>query len=207
LEYVAYLLKFHFPVLFKFLNKLTLKFTELKYKARVRELYTKATLTGSIQTKAAMIRPLQTSDIDSFEDFVNGMPEAHLQFFRPHGFDRISLYSVLASPAYLTYGLFIEQKLCAYAMLKLTPTKSAFIGRLVTQELSSLGIGKYLARYLYWQAGVLGVIPHSTISKENVPSMRSHKSIADFEILKELPNNYLLIRFVVKEAKAPILAL
>ena len=207
MEYIAYLLKSYFPALFQVLNKLALKFTEIKYKTKVWDLYTDASITGSVQAKAALIRPLAASDVDVLDGFIGRLPPAYLKFFRPHGFDTRSLCTVLASSAYLTYGLFVEGKLCAYAMLKLTPMKSAFIGRLVAPELNGLGIGKYLARYLYWQAALLGVVPYSTISKENIASIRSHKSIADFEIMKELPNNYLLIRFVQKGSEAPILAL
>lgn len=203
MEYFAYLLKTYIPWLFAIVSKLGVLATEIRYRGKVTAAYSSANFLGTIKSKEAGIRPLEISDMNVIFEFVSGLPKSHLKFFHPHDFDTKSLRKVITSPAFLTYGLFVEGELKAYALLKITPVGSAFIGRLVSPELNGLGIGKFLARYLYWQAHQVGVIPHSTISKSNLASLRSHESVADFEVVKELPNDFLLIRFTPKPEDPP----
>ncbi len=203
MEYFAYLLKVYIPWSFAIISRIGRLVTEIRYRQEVAAVYGLANITGTINGKVADIRPLETSDIEAMFDFVAGLPVNHLKFFHPHDFDAQSLRMVFSSPAFLTYGLFVEGELKAYALLKLTPFGSAFIGRLVSPELNGLGIGRYLARYLYWQAHEVGVTPHSTISKSNLASLRSHESVGDFKVLKELPNDFLLIRFTTRPEAPP----
>lgn len=203
MEYFAYLLKTYIPWFFAIISRLGRLVTEIRYRRRVAAAYRLASVTGTIKSKMAAIRPLKVTDTDAMFDFVSGLPDNHLKFFHPHGFDAQSLRNVFNSSAFLTYGLFVEDKLKAYALLKLTPVGSAFIGRLVSPELNGMGIGKYLAEYLYWQAHQVGVMPHSTISKSNLASLCSHGSVADYVVVKVLPNNFLLIRFTPKPEEPP----
>ncbi len=203
MEYFAYLLKNYIPWLFGIISKLGRLVTEIRYRREVAAAYCLASLNGTIINRMANIRPLETSDIEAMSDFLAGLEDTHLKFFHPHGFDVQSLREVIISPAFLTYGLFLEGELVAYALLKLTPVGSAFIGRLVSPELNDLGIGRYLALYLYWQAQEVGVTPLSTISKSNMASLRSHEAAGDFKVVKELPNDFLLIRFTIKPEAPP----
>jgi hypothetical protein len=204
-EYFAYLLKTYIPWIFAIISRLGRLVTEIRYRRAVASVYGIAGLTGTIKGKVADIRPLEASDIPAMLNFVTDLPVNHLKFFHPHNFDAKSLRKVFKSPAFLTYGLFVEGELKAYALLKLTPFGSAFIGRLVSPELNGLGIGRFLARYLYWQAHEVGVIPHSTISKSNLASLRSHEAVGDFIVVKELPNDFLLIQFTSKTDAPPSL--
>jgi len=204
-EYFAYLLKTYIPWFFSVVSRLGRLVTEIRYQRAVAGVYGIAGLTGTINGKVADIRPLEISDIPAMLEFVTSLPVNHLKFFHPHDFDAKSLLKVIKSPAFLTYGLFVEGQLKAYALLKLTPFRSAFIGRLVSPELNGLGIGRYLAWYLYWQAHEVGVIPHSTISKSNLASLRSHEAVGDFKVVKKLPNDFLLIRFTSKTEAPPSL--
>lgn len=133
------------------------------------------------------------------------MPEEHLRYFRPHGFDDASLRRVLRSRAYLNYGLFLEERLIAYALLKISPTGSAFIGLMVHPDYAGVGLGRFIARYLYWQASLAGLRARSTISEHNPASLRSHQAVADFRIVSRLPNDYMLIEFPPGTPEPPIL--
>jgi GNAT superfamily N-acetyltransferase len=123
------------------------------------------------------------------------MPEEHLQFFRPHGFDAPAVERVLRSRAFMTYGLFVEGQLNAYALLRLSPTGSAFIGLLVAPSLQGRGLGRFLVHYLYWQASVAGFRVRSTISQHNAATIRAHQAVADYRVVAALPNDYLMIEF------------
>ena len=135
------------------------------------------------------------------------MPESHLAYFHPHGFGRADLTAVLRSRSFMTYGLFVEDTLAAYALLKLAPTGCAFIGRLVGPEHTGKGLGRFIAEYLYWQASLADLRTRSTISRHNPASLRSHQAVADFAVIAELPNDYLMVEFPRVRRDRPVLGL
>ena len=135
------------------------------------------------------------------------MPESHLAYFHLHGFGRADLTAMLRSRSFMTYGLFVEDALAAYALLKLAPTGTAFIGRLVATDYAGKGLGRFLSQYLYWQASLAGLRTRSTISRHNAASLRSHQAVADFAVIAELPNDYLLIEFPRVGWERPVLGL
>jgi GNAT superfamily N-acetyltransferase len=102
---------------------------------------------------------------------------------------------VLSSCSFTTYGLFVQDALAAYALLKLVPTGIAFIGLLVGPEHIGKGIGRFMVEYLYWQSWLAGFRTPSTISRQNTASLRSHQAVADFAVVAELPNDYMMIEF------------
>jgi GNAT superfamily N-acetyltransferase len=141
------------------------------------------------------MRPLGEGDAAMLAGLLAAMPEEHLQFFHPHGFDAPTVERVLRSRAFMTYGLFVEGQLNAYALLRLSPTGSAFIGLLVAPPLQGCGLGRFLVHYLYWQASVAGFRVRSTISQHNAATIRAHQAVADYRVVAALPNDYLMIEF------------
>ena len=139
--------------------------------------------------------------------FIKAMPESHLMYFHPHGFGRAGLTAVLRSRSFMAYGLFVEDALAAYALLKLAPTGRAFIGLLVGPEHAGTGIGRFIVEYLYWQASLAGLRTRSTISRHNPASLRSHQAVADCAVIAELPNDYLMIEFPRVGRDRPVLGL
>lgn len=91
----------------------------------------------------------------------------------------------------------------AYALLKVAPTGSAFIGLLVDSSCTGSGLGRFISRYLYWQASLAGLRARSTISRHNPASRRSHQAVASFRVVAELPNDYQLIEFPPGAPEAP----
>ena len=109
-----------------------------------------------------------------------------MAYFHPHEFGRADLTAVLRSRSFMTYGLFVEDALAAYALLKLAPTGSAFIGLLVGPAHTGKGLGRFIVAYLYWQASLAGLRTRSTISRHNPASLRSHQAVAHFAVIAEL---------------------
>lgn len=203
MEQLAYWLKQRFPPLFRGVEAVARGVTVLRFGGRIRRARKQGSLQGRVAGEPAVMRPLGVEDLDALSGFLSGQSEERLQYFRPHGFDRRSLRRVLASGAFLTYGLFVGDRLVGYALLKVAPTGSAFIGRLVDKNYGRMGLGQFLARYLYWQASLAGLRARSTISRHNPASLRSHEAVAKFEIVAELPNDYLLIEFPPETPEPP----
>ena len=207
LERLAYLLKYRLPGLFRVVEWLARQLTALRFGQAITMAQEKAQLSGAVTGLRAKMRPLDTQDTRLLHAFLSNLPPDWLEHFRPHSFDRHGLEEVLNSKAFMTYGLFIDGKLAGYALLKVAPTGSAFIGLLVHPDYGRLGLGKFLVEYLYWQAAEAGLRARSTISRDNPASLRSHEAVGDFEVVAELPNDYLMIEFPMAGREKPALRL
>ncbi|MFV8836446.1 GNAT family N-acetyltransferase [Aquisalimonas sp. APHAB1-3] len=205
MEQLAYLVKYRAPMLFRLMEKAARGLTVARFGHRLQQALQQATVHGTVSGEPAVMRSLKVADLEALRGFLAAQPEDHVRHFHPHRFDRASLGAVLASRAFLSYGLFIGDRLVAYALLKVAPTGSAFIGRLVAPSYAGLGLGRFIARYLYWQASLAGLRARSTISRRNSASLRSHEAVATFEVVAELPNEYLLIEFPPVAQDAPVL--
>jgi hypothetical protein len=111
--------------------------------------------------------------------------------------DYRSLRRVLRRRDVMTYGLFIEDRMTAYALLKLFPTGRAYIGRLISSALTGIGLGKFLSRYLYWQSRMLGFRPCSTIHDDNIASLRSHAAVRSYTVSARLSDGFNLVEFTL----------
>jgi len=199
LDSFMYKLKHRFPLLYRFLEMLGAGFTVWKYRKKIIQVTRENRVVGKIQGLRAEIRMIGVNDSFQFLQMIAGIPKEHLKFFSPHGMDEHSIRRVLSRMDILTYGLFVEDQMKAYALLKLFPTGKAYIGRLVLPELTGLGIGKFLSRYLYWQAYLLKIQPCSTIHDDNIASLHSHQSVRPFCVVGRLPGNFNLIEFKISE--------
>ena len=207
MERLAYLIKTHLPGVFPLVAYFGRLVTAFRFSRQRTEALSKAVVQGKVTDQRAIMRPLATEDIDALQRFFADMPELHLAYFQPHGFSRADLLTVLRSRMFMIYGLFIEDSLAAYALLKLAPTGSAFIGLLVRPEHTGKGIGRFIVKYLYWQASLAGLRTRSTISRHNIASLRSHQAVADFKVVAELPNDYFMIEFPGVRRETPLLRL
>ena len=205
LERIAYLLKHRLPGLFRIVEWAARQLTVLRFGKAISTALGKAQLSGTVTGLPAEMRVLNTQDIRPLHAFLSNLPPDWLEHFRPHPFDRNGLKAVLNSKAFMNYGLVIDGKLAGYALLKVAPTGSAFIGLLVHPDYGRLGLGKFLVEFLYWQASEAGLRARSTISRDNPASLRSHQAVGDFEVVAELPNDYLMIEFPVAEREKPVL--
>ena len=157
MERLAYLLKQRLPGLFRLVEAVARAVTGARYGRRIAEAQNQAVIEGSVNGDPASIRPLDSSDAEALHEFLTNLPPGWLQYFQPHPFDRAGLEKVLRSRAFMNYGLFIESRMVGYALLKVAPTGSAFIGLLVHPEYGRLGLGKFIVAFLYWQASLAGL--------------------------------------------------
>ncbi len=205
MEKVAYLIKHRFPGVFGLIERLAQFMTILRYGRRISAATNSARVDGHVGGRLAVMRALGQEDLHRLHIFLEALPPEHTQYFRPHGFDLPSLKHVLTSRAFLNFGLFVEDDLVGYALLKVAPTGSAFIGRVLRPDFVGKGLGSFFARFLYWQASLAGLRARSTISRSNTASLRSHQAVADYKIVAELPDDYLLIEFPVGNPAKPVL--
>lgn len=209
LEKVVYRVRYGFPAVYRVLAWANATATVALHGRAIRRALANADVAGTVRGRPAVMRALTPADLPALHSFLTALPESHLRFFHPHGFDERSLRQVLKSRALLTYGMFREDALVAYAIIKLFANKKGFIGRLVAPDMAGMGVGRFLSRYLYWQGYRLGFKLRSTIHSDNLPSLRSHQAVRPFRIVAPLPNNYNLIEYSItdEDARPPTLAL
>ena len=169
--------------------------TGVRYGRRITAAQNQSVIEGSVNGAPASIQPLDSSDAEALHEFLTNLPAGWLQYFQPHPFDRAGLEKVLRSQAFMNYGLYVDSQIAGYALLKVAPTGSAFIGLLVHPQYGRLGLGKFIVAFLYWQASLAGLRTRSTISRHNPGSLKSHQAVADYQVVAELPNDYLMIEF------------
>lgn len=203
MEYFAYLLKQRAPYVFVVIERVARFVVAVRFGGRIASAERVSLVEGVINKKAAQMRALHLGDVAEVRYFLNGLPSDWLKYFNPHPFDSEGLISVLKARAFLKYGLFVDGRLQGYALLKIAPTGSAFIGLLVHPDLSGLGLGKFIVEYLYWQASLAGLRTRSTISRSNSASLHSHKAVSDYKIVAKLPNDYIMIEFPVQKRSTP----
>lgn len=203
MEKLVYLIRTYTPKLFDLILPVAHAVTGVLYGRRMISASNQGKITGKIHGEPATLSPLSIDDLDELHQFLDRIPESHLEHFRPHGFERVSLSYILRSSAFLKYGLFVKGQIRAYSLLKASPTGSGFIGQLVDPAYTGIGIGKLLVHHLYWQAWLAGLKTRATISQDNQASLRSHGAVADYQVIAELPNNYLMIEFPRKAVNPP----
>lgn len=207
LERLAYLLKIHLPGAFPAIAYAGRVVTVLRFSRQRTVALAEAFIQGEVAGQRAIMRPFYLDDLDTLQGFLKAMPERHLAHFHPHGFGRADLTALLRSHSFMPYGLFVDDALAAYALLRLAPTGSAFIGLLVGPEHTGKGLGRFIVAYLYWQASLAGLRTRSTISRHNLASLKSHQAVSQYAVIAELPNNYLMIEFPKIQRNKPELLL
>ncbi len=140
-------------------------------------------------------RILELGDIESLHYLLNNQNKDYLNYFSPHKTDLKTLKKIVKNYNYLTFGCFDGDKLVGYFFLRLFFTRRAFIGRLVDENYQGKGIAKQMSKLLYAVADEIDFPIYSTISKKNIGSLKSHQSVRKYTVVKELKDNYLLIKF------------
>ena len=206
LDYLLYVAKYHAPTLFSWLSVMARAVTVVRYGKIIKATGKISGISGSIQGEDAEIRALRHSDVERLVSFLDMFEKPHLEYFQPHAFNRKAVKKVILSCAYMSYGLFIKTQLIGYALLKISPTGSAYIGLIISPNFQGFGLGKLLVDYLYWQGSLAGLRVRSTISRTNLGSLAAHRAVADFHVIAELPDKYIMIEYpMVSRAKPELM--
>ena len=194
LDLLTYKLKGAFPAVYRFVHSAANIATSIRHWRRKRAAFAVAELGGAVCGDSAVVAPLSPGDADEVSRWFSNMSKAHLEYFRPHGFSRRQLRRIFRSPAYCCYGVRVQDRITAYALIKLFPTRVCYLGLIVTSAYKGMGIGKFLWRYMLWQAAQMRLSPRATIHEDNIASMKSLKSIRSNVQLHPLLGGYIQVK-------------
>jgi len=193
IEKLLMYIKHHFSVIWSLIDFANRTILNLFYRKKiklVKKQYSELCNIGVFSFKL-----LTSDDVDSLKKLFLSMNKEYLKYFKPHKTDRKSLSKIINNKSFIPLGFFYKEELIGYFFLRLFCNKRAFIGRLVSEKYKGKGIAKKMAEILYQISDIIGFNVYSTISKNNIASLKSHASVREYTIIKKLPNDYLLIKF------------
>ena len=199
MEKILIFIKHNFSFLWKiieFINSFLLQFL---YKKRIQNVLHTFKDYNKIDENYK-VKILNIDDLDTLFKFITTLYNDSFKYFNPHLMDKKSLKKVLENYSMLKFGFYDkENNLVGYFILRLFFNKKCFIGRLVHPDFRGQGIAKKMAKILYCVSKQLDFNVYSTISKNNIASLKSHHKINNYTIEKEFDNGFYLIRFNLKD--------
>lgn len=149
------------------------------------------------------IRMLGEDHAEPLAALLAAQSEERVAFFHPHGFDRATILKLCRNPSFLMFGVFAGEEIVGYFFLRCFWNRKSFVGRMITEAHEGKGAGRVMNQILYNTAWRSGFRCMTTISKNNAMVMRAHAGNPTYFVVRELPNDYILVEF--DPAKAPML--
>lgn len=141
---------------------------------------------------------LTKEDMPLLELFFSKQPASAFEFFKPHGFDIKSLKQKNKDKSFIMIGAFCNDLLVGYCFIRCFFNGQAFRGKIVDKDFQGKGIAKQMGILTSEICRELGFRLFATISKDNVKSIASSKAVNEMRIVKELPDNYLYVEYILK---------
>ncbi len=140
---------------------------------------------------------LSPNDVDALQVFLTQQPEDQTRFFKPHAFDKTTLSRLLHNPSFIMMGIFTQHhQIVGYFFLRCFVNKKCFIGRIVDANFQRQGLAKSMSNIMYRTAWLNGFQCLTTISKHNRAIFDLHQKEKNIQVLKELPDHYLLVEML-----------
>lgn len=145
--------------------------------------------------EAVALRDVSTEEMVAF---FGRQPDEAYKYFRPHGFDAISIKKLQKSRAFLAYVLVEKGKpeIVGYCFNRSFFHGVGFRGRMVDVNYRGKGLGTAMNRMLNEVGFGIGLRLFETVSKDNVASYRSALSASNVKVVKELPHNELYLEIL-----------
>ncbi len=145
-----------------------------------------------------IMRTADKSDAADMETFFKAQPKESFRYFRPHGFDRISLTHVIKSKSFLTFILTENDAIVGYAFMRSFVNGTSYRGYMVDYRRHGQGIAKIMGQAMNSVGDALQLKMYKSISPDNVASMKVTEAVCDMETIKTLSNGDYLIKCMSK---------
>ena len=193
---LAHFLRDKLPFIWDFIDRLNAMLFSLRYGRKMR------CVSGTLKKYSYPYEMVEMSAIDTIdlERFFSSQPEECFEYFKPHGFDAKTLRKLQGNKAFLAYIVREKGYPVGYFFLRSFFFGKAYLGKLVDHAHQGQGIGKMMCLCAMDIASTLGLRMFETISKDNLSSLHSTQNVLETRIVKEMPDNYLMIEDIRKKA-------
>jgi GNAT superfamily N-acetyltransferase len=148
------------------------------------------------QGDSVMYRLIVQSDLPSLQQFLEKQNPVQVKYFNPHSFDLVTLRKIHKNPSFIMMGAFRDELIVGYFFLRCFFTRKCFIGRLVDEDYQRQGIARKMSDIMYHTAWNCGFKCMTTMSRNNQAIINLHDREGNTRILKNLPDNYLLVEIL-----------
>lgn len=138
-------------------------------------------------------------DASELAYFFHKQPNDAFKYFRPHEYDEASIRKLIENPSFIMIIARIDSKIVGYSFLRCFANGKSFRGKIVDVAFRGRGLAKNFGLLTTEIASNMGLRLFGSISKSNISSMASSKSSNEIRIIKELPDDYLLIQYLPKQ--------
>ena len=138
-------------------------------------------------------RCISAADIAPLSRMLTSQTDDYMRFFHPHGFDEYSLNRLLHNRSVLMLGAFKGEEMVGYYFIRFFANGQCFRGNFVDSLHQGKGIGGTMVRQMTEIGLAAGFRVFATVSKRNLSSMASTKAYNVIRIIKELPDDDVLI--------------
>lgn len=186
---LAHFLRDHLPFIWDFVDRVNGVLFAWRYGRKMKAL------PGMLAAAAGEYRIVEMSSIQATElkGFFAVQPKESFKFFKPHGFDAKSLRKLQRNRAFLAYIVKDGDYPVGYFFLRSFFFGKAYLGKIVDHDHQGKGIGKMMCLCAMDIASALGLRMFETISRDNLSSLYSTQNVLVTRIVKEMPDNYLMI--------------
>ena len=137
-------------------------------------------------------------EVRELVEFFERQPEEAFTYFRPHGFDKVSLKRLQRNRSFLAYILKDANngKIAGYCFNRSFFHGKGFRGRMVDVDYRGRGLGTAMNIMLNEVGFGIGLRLFETVSKDNVASYRSALSASNVKVVKEMERNELYLEIL-----------
>ena len=184
-------LKMQMPFIWLWIETLNGWLTDLVYGKRIA----KATAEVLIYyvSEPFSYRSLTAADIAPLSRMLMSQTDDYMRFFHPHGFDEATLMRLLKNKSVLMLGTFKDDEIIGYYFIRFFANGQCFRGNFVDVNYQGKGIGGIMVKQMTEIGLAAGFRVFATVSKRNLSSMASTKAYNEIKIIKELPDDDVLI--------------
>lgn len=189
---IAHLLRDKLSWLWDIIERLNGVIFYMRYGKKIKNLIISTVPNGYV------IQKLRDVPTESLFKFFAQQPKEAYTYFRPHGFDEKSIKRLQSNKAFLGYVLLDKENnhIAGYCFNRCFFHGQCFRGRMVDIDYRGKGLGTAMNKILNEVGFGIGLRLFETVSKDNVASYRSALSASNVKVVKEMPNNELLLEIL-----------
>lgn len=141
------------------------------------------------------------TDIDALIDFRVRQRDEYLRYFDPHRFDRATIERMLGNQSYILMKVMKKdhKDILGYFFLRCFFIGKAFHGLIVDEKYTNRGLGTKMWRISNELCKNSHLRMFATISKHNIPSLKSASNAGQVKVSEKLDNDFLLIECYPKK--------
>ena len=209
---IAHILRDKLPWIWESIGVINSFFFVLIYGKRMKKIkgILKAFSLSSNQTSEEInksslfnIEALTKENVSLLSRMFAEQPASAFDFFKPHGFDELSLSKLAKDKSFLAYIVVaegtVQQKVCVgYFFQRSFFWGKSFRGYMTDFRWRRKGINKLMNQCATEISSLLGLHVYGTIAPENIASMKSAQAANDVKIIETLRNGDYLVEYLPK---------